>query len=225
MRLDDYREITPIPTFYKGCFFRSRLEARWAVYFDEIGLPWKYEPVCFQLTDTDFYIPDFKIPEFGFAEVKPSAFTDLELSKVILLNRGLIGLQDTIDGYDIMLLDGVPEYGKSYDIIRGFSGDMIGAFNEHVYKWGSTPDVADGCSCEATEKALSFKFSAEAPSWNREKPKICDLREAIKKYGVLEIEWKKQIDEQTKRDIASLEECIVSLECTVSLEDVMNNKV
>jgi hypothetical protein len=35
--------LTPIPTRYKGYHFRSRLEARWAVFFDALGLRWQYE--------------------------------------------------------------------------------------------------------------------------------------------------------------------------------------
>ncbi len=37
----------PIETKYKGCRFRSRLEARWAVFFDALGLEWWYEPEGF----------------------------------------------------------------------------------------------------------------------------------------------------------------------------------
>lgn len=33
-----------IPTMYKGIQFRSRLEARWAVFFDTLGIEWEYEP-------------------------------------------------------------------------------------------------------------------------------------------------------------------------------------
>ncbi len=37
----------PIETKYKGCRFRSRLEARWAVFFDALGIKWRYEPEGF----------------------------------------------------------------------------------------------------------------------------------------------------------------------------------
>lgn len=36
--------ITPIETIYKGYRFRSRLEARWAVFMDACGADWEYEP-------------------------------------------------------------------------------------------------------------------------------------------------------------------------------------
>lgn len=45
-----------IPTDYRSQRFRSRLEARWAAFFDLVGWRWTYEPF-----DTDGYIPDFLI--------------------------------------------------------------------------------------------------------------------------------------------------------------------
>ncbi|NJO82415.1 MAG: hypothetical protein HC828_06055 [Blastochloris sp.] len=33
-----------IPTTYQGYRFRSRIEARWAVFFDALGIRWVYEP-------------------------------------------------------------------------------------------------------------------------------------------------------------------------------------
>lgn len=66
-----------IPTVYNGIQFRSRLEAKWACFFDLIEWAWEYEPV-----DLDGWIPDFVIshstyrvplyvevkPEIGYAE-------------------------------------------------------------------------------------------------------------------------------------------------------------
>lgn len=43
-----------LPTTYKGVRFRSRLEARYAAFFDELSWPWKYEPI-----DLCGYLPDF----------------------------------------------------------------------------------------------------------------------------------------------------------------------
>lgn len=60
--------VNAIPTRYAGCQFRSRLEAKWAAFFDLLGWNWEYEPI-----DLNGYIPDFVL---GFAspmivEVKP----------------------------------------------------------------------------------------------------------------------------------------------------------
>ena len=57
-----------IPTSYGGVNFRSRLEARWAAFFDLLGWSWEYEPI-----DLAGYIPDF-ILNFKkplLVEVKP----------------------------------------------------------------------------------------------------------------------------------------------------------
>lgn len=62
--------IKAIETRYKGCRFRSRLEARWAVFFDAAGIAWSYEPQGY-VVDGKSYLPDFYLPEFdSFFEVK-----------------------------------------------------------------------------------------------------------------------------------------------------------
>lgn len=38
-----------IPTTYKGVTFRSKLEARWAVFFDTLGIEWEYEPQGYKI--------------------------------------------------------------------------------------------------------------------------------------------------------------------------------
>lgn len=47
---------TAHPTVYNGINFRSRAEARWAAFFDELGIPWDYE-----LLELSRYIPDFTL--------------------------------------------------------------------------------------------------------------------------------------------------------------------
>lgn len=49
-----------IPTRYAGYHFRSRLEARWAVFFDALGWEWEYEPEGFDLP-SGRYLPDFRV--------------------------------------------------------------------------------------------------------------------------------------------------------------------
>ena len=66
--------LQPIETRYKGYNFRSRLEARWAVFFDRLGLHWEYEKEGFYLPDGTMYLPDFYVQseagEGWFIEVK-----------------------------------------------------------------------------------------------------------------------------------------------------------
>jgi len=67
--------IRAIETQYKGYRFRSRLEARWAVFFDALGVEWQYEPQGYALNGgTVHYLPDFYLPLFSggiYVEVKP----------------------------------------------------------------------------------------------------------------------------------------------------------
>jgi len=64
--------IQAIETRYAGCRFRSRLEARWAVFFDHLAIGWEYEVQGFVLDGTP-YLPDFWLPHQNlYYEVKPA---------------------------------------------------------------------------------------------------------------------------------------------------------
>jgi len=64
-------ELRNIPTCYKGNEFRSRLEARWAVFWDILGVEYRYEFEGFELP-SGWYIPDFWLPDLAcWVEVKP----------------------------------------------------------------------------------------------------------------------------------------------------------
>lgn len=87
--------IKAIETRYKGYRFRSRLEARWAVFFDALGLKWEYEPEGFELPGGFRYLPDFKVRDvFGgwsWVEVKgvePSP-EDLAKAEALYVGTGL----------------------------------------------------------------------------------------------------------------------------------------
>ena len=61
-----------IQTTYRNILFRSRLEATWAAFFDQLRWEWQYEPF-----DCDGWIPDFSLksvmnaPAPVLVEVKP----------------------------------------------------------------------------------------------------------------------------------------------------------
>jgi hypothetical protein len=54
-----------IETNYMNCRFRSRLEARWAVFFDSLGWDWEYEKQGYTIgwreDDEIPWLPDFEI--------------------------------------------------------------------------------------------------------------------------------------------------------------------
>jgi hypothetical protein len=90
----------PIETRYKGYRFRSRLEARWAVFFDALGIPWEYEREGFDLDGVP-YLPDFYLFENDRAfwlEVKPESPTNEERDKVRRLVKATRQLAVIVEG-------------------------------------------------------------------------------------------------------------------------------
>lgn len=63
--------VSPIETCYRNHLFRSRLEARWAVFLDALGIRWEYEKEGYQLDGLGYYLPDFWLPNWGlWLEIK-----------------------------------------------------------------------------------------------------------------------------------------------------------
>lgn len=143
--------IKAIETKYKGYRFRSRLEARWAVFFDAMGYKWEYEPEGFDL-DGVYYLPDFRIAEkdsngdfnvFWF-EVKPD---DAKLSNddILKIKKFAIdchaGKSGLTKGYgDFIILDGPPGK-KSYLCANEFLSIGI---DEEPRRWAMDLDYRCG---------------------------------------------------------------------------------
>jgi len=65
--------LKPIETHYNGYRFRSRLEARWAVFFDSLNIKYQYESEGFDLDNGIWYLPDFYLPDLNrWIEIKPT---------------------------------------------------------------------------------------------------------------------------------------------------------
>jgi hypothetical protein len=107
-----------IETVFDGYRFRSRLEARWAVFFKTAGIRYIYEPECFRLPSGKLYLPDFYLPEVNmrttkdeggiYVEVKPSKPNPDETNYLYELSR--------ITGKSVLLLEGMPAFsGSSFD--------------------------------------------------------------------------------------------------------------
>lgn len=74
--------IQAIETSYSGFRFRSRIEARWAVFFNTLGIPFEYEKEGYVLPSGN-YLPDFWLPaQDCFVEIKGESPTNLEMEKV-----------------------------------------------------------------------------------------------------------------------------------------------
>lgn len=77
-----FTAVRAITTRYRGYAFRSRLEARWAVFFDHLKIKWEYEPEGFELGNGLRYLPDFWLPDLGlWVEIKPGEPDDMAKEK------------------------------------------------------------------------------------------------------------------------------------------------
>lgn len=110
-------DVKAIETKYKGYRFRSRLEARWAVFFDALGVRWEYEPEGFELP-SGWYLPDFLLTYADsykvWAEVKPEGARLSELPELrdlclathqfVVLLAGTPGVQTHFEYHSIACL-------------------------------------------------------------------------------------------------------------------------
>ncbi|MFI2663355.1 hypothetical protein [Micromonospora carbonacea] len=101
----------PIETRYAGCRFRSRLEARWAVFFDNLGITWQYETEGYELSTGDRYLPDFYLPDFDqWVEVK-GKLTTRDLCRTAVAACELPTENSEQIHHGILFLGDVPEPG------------------------------------------------------------------------------------------------------------------
>ena len=81
--------ISPIETIYNNWNFRSRLEARWAVLLDYLGIVYEYEREGFDCGEAGWYLPDFWLPDYQcWLEIKPGALLEHEEKKALALSMG-----------------------------------------------------------------------------------------------------------------------------------------
>lgn len=87
---------------------RSRLEARWATFFDQLGIEYSYESQGYDLGDRGWYLPDFWLWEHeAFVEIKPRG--------KFVFDEKCQAIAD--GGYDIVYVSGEPwpgDYKAAY---------------------------------------------------------------------------------------------------------------
>ena len=132
-----------IETHYNGYRFRSRLEARWAVFFDALGVSYEYEPEGFELDDGTWYLPDFRVKCYGtrgecdsepfdlYIEVK-GHMTEEDAHKIRMFS-GTTGLYDRDHEEDYyrsivptLIVGSIPNISNVYDVTNSF---IIGNYN------------------------------------------------------------------------------------------------
>lgn len=120
------KSIKAIQTEYKGYLFRSRLEARWAVFFDACGVEYEYEPEGYDLGSGLTYLPDFLLHGVDgrgdgdlYVEVK-GQMTDADAEKInrfYEMGKNAYGKSKTA----ILVVGNIPS-GEDIDEILGCIG-------------------------------------------------------------------------------------------------------
>lgn len=108
--------IKSIDTIYNGYKFRSRLEARWAVFFDEMGFEYEYEPEGFKLLDDEsrkvmWYLPDFLLRTKGFRTAEDVSEIYVEV-KGFMQDYDLKKITEFSRYHPLLLLGNIPKDWK-----------------------------------------------------------------------------------------------------------------
>lgn len=162
--------ITPLETRYAGCRFRSRLEARWAVFFDALKIRWEYEPEGFQ-TSAGPYLPDFRLRGLGgdgqskpylWFEVKPDLSDRPEDARwfAISLDAPLI------------VAYGMPR--PDDDLIWGSSNSngWMELYDADGWDNGRAFGICQSCGCIG----ITFEGISERICWHPSDPNSCSRK-------------------------------------------------
>ncbi len=122
------RDIKAIETHYNGFRFRSRVEARWAVFFDAANIQYEYELEGFDIEGTR-YLPDFYLPEYRrWVEIKGKLLTVQEMKKCEEFCYG-IGEDDV----KFSILIGTPSLHE----LQFNNGTHVLCLDEFTWSWPS----------------------------------------------------------------------------------------
>ena len=151
--------LKPIETRYKGYRFRSRLEARWAVFFDALGVRWEYEKEGYDLDEAGPYLPDFWLPnERLWVEIKGDEPSEQEQAKAHALAQQSKSFVLIFSGQI-----GVPEGEFSNGTVK-FTGGSVGKDFPPVSGWFPARDNEGWvwCECSACRKVGIARIRKDA---------------------------------------------------------------
>lgn len=169
-------QIQAIETVYKGYRFRSRLEARWTVFFDAMGVKWEYEPEGYVLDDGTKYLPDFYLhinrrhlqgepKERGgvWVEVK-GEMTEEDERKILMF----------ADHFPVIVLGNIPENHEEYwDVYDDTSIKHGITYNSYLYIDGD-----EYCAFFSTVDGNPWIIGADHDGWDLGKSMDAALQKA-----------------------------------------------
>ncbi|GII84578.1 hypothetical protein Ssi03_25680 [Sphaerisporangium siamense] len=147
-------KIAAIETRYAGCRFRSRLEARWAVFFDHLGIRWEYEPEGFELAPLSeerismlsglgyyglgdeervhlgSYLPDFWLPQQeAWLEIKGTEPSERDWKRFVRFSL-------LVDHRAFLVAGNIPDPRTIDSAGHPYGADFeIHTYGDHHYAW------------------------------------------------------------------------------------------
>jgi hypothetical protein len=114
--------VKPIETKYKGYRFRSRLEARWAVFFDALHVRYEYEKEGFDLGSGKWFLPDFYLVEQDcYLEIKPGNLFEIDRKQYV---DSIVNTASLAQKQNCLLIFGNPNYSE-YNIVGALRGSEV----------------------------------------------------------------------------------------------------
>jgi hypothetical protein len=195
------------PTYYKGNKYRSKLEARWACFFDLIGWQYEYEPCEF-----NGWTPDFIVYGSGgrviYFEVKP--YIDDTIIEDYLVRLRKLQLKANV----ILLSNDLEECKSHGGILAGYQLNSIDT--DHIENFHGNRDLEKSILFSLLDK--KYKNKIWTPEWFNDRDLLHEYLD--NKYGkmpwsclknetiVVEsfpVHWKDgQVGRNTEYDIGSL---------------------
>lgn len=194
-------KIKAIETFYKGYHFRSRLEARWAVFFDTLGISWKYEVEGFEVEINAYeseaenrpslkkrrYLPDFFLPTHSgtgvYVEVKgnKNALKENWHYHAQMHDHGgiLPNFSNSLGREDagLLLLSDIPEASRTKTYFHPIIQHERGLVKSYAFFVGEGLAVASNSSLAALlDVAPIYNLDSSGDNWD------IDLKEAPSNY-------------------------------------------
>jgi hypothetical protein len=164
--------IKVIESAYNGYRFRSRLEARWAVFLDTVGITYRYEPEGFDLGGL-WYLPDFWLPSLRtWLEIKPEVPTGDDAEKVIRFHEAIYSLPDG-QSQNVYVLAGEPfanGWDRSYDVYFPYAKPR--GFRKSNQLWTHCPLCG---TIDLADTWPGYSHEEDGSSWDGISCMSCDI--------------------------------------------------
>jgi hypothetical protein len=151
-------KIAAHPTMYGGVQFRSRLEARWAAFFDLLDWSWEYEPL-----DLKGWVPDFRLGPLPPLRSHPKEYYGVKMCRD---SRPFVEIKPVDLEARGDVTPGLSEAFSTEKIRRAYDGTVLLLGVSPEYAW-RIPDSGDGvdCACPLRINSRLWREAGNKTQW------------------------------------------------------------